>query len=161
MTMGTLVGSWPVDYFLTNLLTPLAILVTAVFAWLYHRRISAKRATLEFAARAELGNPAWLAGRIRFGELTNGWTNSLAKPQNQVAEDVPKIVLYLNHCELVAVAIHQKAMDEAMYKLCGRTAYLQTWKLAKGYIKERRRTPGHETLYENFGRLAEKWERES
>ena len=71
------------------------------------------------------------------------------------------MILYLNHCELVTVAIQEKAMREEMYKLCGRTAYVQTRALARDYIKERRNAPGRKTLYENFQRLAERWEKES
>lgn len=52
-------------------------------------------------------------------------------------------------------------MHEEMYKLCGRTAYVQTWTLARDYIRERRNAPGRKTLYENFQRLAERWQKES
>ena len=140
-----------------TLLTPLVILGTAVFAWLYHRNISAKRAVIEFCSKAELGNSEWVSGKPKFGELTNNWSNSLARKQEP--EDASVIVSYLNHCELVAIAIQENAMHEEMYKLFRRTAYIRTWSLAKAYIKERRQT--HKTLYENFQRLAEKWESEA
>jgi len=71
------------------------------------------------------------------------------------------LVLYLNYCELVAVAIQEKAMHEEMHKLCGRTAYVQAWVLARDYVKERRNAPGRKTLYENFRRLAERWQKDS
>jgi len=146
---------------LEALLTPLTIAGTAIFAWLYHRDISAKRATLEFTANTELGNLAWLQGRKLFGELTGKWTHSLDKNLDRNTDiDSSILILYLNHCELVAVAIQEKAMHEEMYKLCGRTAYVQTWVLARDYIKERRNAPGRKTLYENFQRLAERWEQE-
>ena len=44
-----------------------------------------------------------------------------------------------------------------MYKLCQRTAYVHSWKFAADYIEERRKTPSHTTLYENFEALAKKW----
>lgn len=71
------------------------------------------------------------------------------------------MVLYLNHCELVAEAMQEKAMHEEMYKLCGRTAYVQTWVLARDYVKERRNAPSRKTLYENFQRLAERCQKDS
>ena len=146
---------------LEALLTPLTIAGTAIFAWLYHREISAKRATLEFTISSELGNPKWLEGRKLFGELTGKWTHSLDKNLDRTKDiDSSTLVLYLNHCELVAVAIQEKAMHEKMYKLNGRTAYVQTWVLARDYINERRNAPGRKTLYENFQRLAERWETE-
>ena len=149
----TKISGWP---------TPLIVAGTAIFAWLYHRNISAIRATLEFVTNAELGNPAWLEGRKLFGELTGKWTHSLDKNLDRTKDiDSAALVLYLNHCELVAVAIQEKAMPEEMYKLCGRTAYVQTWVLARDYVKERRNAPGRKTLYENFQRLAERWQKDS
>ena len=77
---------------------------------LYHRNISAKRATLEFVTNAELGNPAWIEGRKLFGELTGKWTHSLDKNLDRTKDiDSAALVLYLNYCELVAVAIQEKA----------------------------------------------------
>ncbi len=52
-------------------------------------------------------------------------------------------------------------MHEEMHKLCGRTAYVQAWVLARDYVKERRNAPGRKTLYENFRRLAERWQKDS
>ena len=48
-----------------------------------------------------------------------------------------------------------------MYKPSGRTACVQTWVLARDYVKERRNAPGRKTLYEDFQRLAERWQKDS
>ncbi len=48
-----------------------------------------------------------------------------------------------------------------MYKPSGRTAYIQTWVLARDYVKERRNAPGRKTLYENFQGLVERRQKDS
>ena len=97
----TRISGWP---------TPLNVAGTTIFAWLDHRNISAKRATLEFVTNAELGNPAWLEVRKLFGELTGKWTHSLDKNLDRTKDiDSAALVLYQNHCEVVAVAIQEKA----------------------------------------------------
>ena len=48
-----------------------------------------------------------------------------------------------------------------MYKPSGRAAYVQTWVLARDYVKERRNAPGRKTPYENFLGLAERRQKDS
>ena len=97
----TKISGWP---------TPLIVAGTTIFAWLDHRNISAKRATPEFVTYAELGNPAWLEARKLSGELTGKWTHSLDKNLDRTKDiDSAALVLYQNHCEVVAVAIQEKA----------------------------------------------------
>lgn len=96
-----------------------------MFAWFYHREISSKRATLEFLTKAEVGNPKRVEAKQAFGELTDGWLRPLDR--ERASDKNPMLVLYLNHCELVAVAIHKKALHAEMYKLCHGATYVQTW----------------------------------
>ena len=143
------------------LLSPAAIILSALLAWLYHRRISARRATLKFVAQSEIASPEWRGQRALFGSLASeggqGLLN-LVNPSNQdqIAQAV-ELAQYLNHCEFVAVAIKQKAMDEKTYKKWQRTAYVKTWEEAQAYVTARRLKRSQPSMYENFEALAKKW----
>ena len=112
-----------------HLVTPAAILISGVLAWLYHRRISARRATLDFVARTEVENPDWREIRALFGNLASGDGQGLLDLVNpstdEQIEQSAKIAIYLGHCEFVAVAIQQHAMDEKTYKQWQHTAYVK------------------------------------
>lgn len=146
---------------LACLLTPVAILVSGFLAWLYHRKISALRATLDFVSRTEVGNPGWRETRSLFIRLASDDGQGLLdlvspKGPSQIDEAV-KVALYLSHCEFVAVAIQEGAMDEKMYKKWQRTNYVTTWRDAEAYITARRKNKSHPSMYENFEALAKKW----
>ena len=141
-------------------LASIAVLVTAGIAWLYHRHISALRATLNFVTLTEIGDPSWRENRAVFLRLTSGDGSNLlglTEPDENQIEKVTKVSRHLDHCEFVAVAIRKRAMHEKTYKLWQRTSYVDTWVKAQPYIVELRRKRNHETMYENFERLAEKW----
>ena len=48
------------------LYTPFAIACTALLAWVYHRKIAARRATIDFISKTEAGNQAWQSQRAFF-----------------------------------------------------------------------------------------------
>ena len=81
----------------------------------------------------------------------------IPKEREQI-NDAVKVALYLSHCEFVAVAIQEGAMDGVMYKKWQRTNYVTTWKDAEAYITARRNNKGQPSLYENFEALAKKWD---
>ena len=58
-------------------LAPVAILLSAVLAWQYHRRISAKRATVDFIASTEVANEFLAKARVRFAELSSNGEKGL------------------------------------------------------------------------------------
>ncbi len=131
---------------------PLVGLLAVLVAWWYQIRISARLATIDL-----LGNGEWMKGREDFAEATKGWTIPFPhEPENY--RHLPRsIVTYLNHCELVAVAIKKGVVNKQMYKLSNRTQYVTTWELASEYIKAERNKPDHRTAYENFEHLALQW----
>lgn len=145
--------------YVATILTPLVLAGSAIAAWLYHRKISIKRSTVDFVLRAELGNSELRAATKEFGGLhRSGSLESIAHSTKQ--EDRQKAVIvsaFLNHFEFVAIAIKEKAMDESIYKQWNRTTYVNTWARAEPYIRARRIANNQHTMYIEFERLARKW----
>ncbi len=67
------------------------------------------------------------------------------------------INMYLNHCELVAVAIDSGALDEEMYKKANQSLYVQAWDRSKEYIQHARAAKSQPTMFERFEILAKRW----
>ncbi len=161
--------------------SPPISVILAIVAWFRHRSISAKRAAVDFI-KAELENEVLADARHHFLDLTRDDGRGLkelieeleepiedsskspsevsALVQSLVQESLAKVHLFLNHCELVAVAIHNRAMDERMYEDWRCTSYIEAWKRAEKFIEVRCRTRPHQpNLYRQFERLADRWQR--
>lgn len=145
------------------LLGPLTILLSALAAWLYHRRISARRNTFDFIASNEVNNAEWGNQRSSFFKLAqSGELLNLVNPQNPRDNDQREksiqVSLFLSHFEFVAVTIKNKAMDEKIYKEWYKTVYVNTWKRSEAYIVARRNQTDQHSIYVEFEQLAKKWQ---
>ena len=145
-------------------ITPVLILLTAFIGWRYHRRISAKRAALDFISKTESGSQAWLSLRQfffeRFPAAAPDFVNMLEREEvtEQEEEEFFRVLEFLAHHELVAVAIEQDAMDENMYRDWNGLVYVKAWKNAKPFIEALRGTdPVGEESYKHFQKVAERW----
>ena len=149
------------DPVLSAALAPLAIIISALLAWVRHEKVTARQAAIDFVVHAEYGSPNWREGRSVFTELAAGdglALIALADPRDhEQIENSVKVAQYLNQCELAAIAIEEKAMDETMYKKLHRTSFVKTWKIADAYIEKRRIKQNQESLYKHFEALAKKW----
>ena len=65
--------------------------------------------------------------------------------------------MYLNHCELVAVAIGSGALDEAMYRKAHQSQYVQAGQRSREYVEHARSTKLQQSMFEHFEALAKKW----
>ena len=72
-------------------------------------------------------------------------------------DEYASINMYLNHCELVAVAIDSGALDEEMYKMADQSPYVQAWDRSKEYIQHARSAKSQPSMFEHFEALAKKW----
>lgn len=140
-------------------LTAIAVVGTALYAKHYHQGISAKRATVDFITRSESGNPTFIEARRVFGEISNKGPEALKSlKKNPDNTKLATVTMYLNHYEVVAIAVGSGALDEDMYKMWNRTVYVQTWKRAHEYIVDARNRKNHPTLLEHFEALAKRWD---
>ena len=139
-----------------------AILVAAGIAWLVQHRISIRRATVDFVSAHESENATLrMAQKLvsRFA-AQKGHPQGLmgllnpSCPDEQNQQDL--ILTMLNHYELVAVAIKERAFSRAIYRRWNRTTYTRAWEHTQSFIQARREQRNQKTAYQNFERLAEK-----
>ena len=148
-----------------TLLGPAAIVFAAVFAKRYHASISAKRATVDFMVAEEANLPLATARKV-FAQSGSKGPKHLTALLNAISSDnaadeqwreYGEITMYLNHCELVAVAINSGALDEEMYMKCYRSSYVQAWDRSKELVNKARTSKSQTTMYEHFEEQAKKW----
>ena len=152
-----------------TLVTPVAILTGAAIAWCAQKGIARRRAAVDFIAQQELGNPEWAKARRVFARVTRS-PDDAAKAETLLAhppkltsgqlEERFAIVAVLEHYEAAAVAIKHEIIDEAIYRECSRSAYVEAWRRAKPLVHEWRRQRRQPSLYEHFEKRAEEWARD-
>lgn len=146
-----------------RLLTLGVLIATALMAWCYHRKIAARRATLDFIHKAEL-NVEWRRLRHRARKLlASSDIDNIAKSSDeQCREKRFELGAYLSHHEFIAAAIRNKTMDKDLYEAWNRTGYASDWKKAEKYVYLRRNrkrcsTGTQSTRYEHFEELGKEW----
>lgn len=83
------------------------------------------------------------------------WTKHLSAE----CDERKAILRVLNNQEFIAVGIRKKAFDESVYKELQCTNVLRVWNASKGFIAEIRRERQKNTLFQDFEKLAKKWEK--
>ena len=139
----------PLEQYLL-LLSPLAVLVAGWFAWREQNRTAARTAAFKFVAEIEVHNPEWQKVILEF---LKSW--KAGEKETSFAYCRWRV---LSHCELIAVAIKNKSMDEELYKQWNAFAYVQRWKLAASYVHTMRREQHQPNLYREFEWLASRWD---
>lgn len=69
------------------------------------------------------------------------------------------ILMVLNNQEFIAVGVRMGAFDENIYKQMQCSNVLRLWKASSGFIAEVRTQTGIPTLYQDFERLAKRWDK--
>lgn len=70
------------------------------------------------------------------------------------------ILKVLNTQEFIAAGVRMKAFDEKVYKEMQCTNVLRLWSAAKGFITELRESDKRPTIFQDFERLATRWEKD-
>lgn len=89
---------------------------------------------------------------------------ALSKAGNHISQLVdsekePTILRVLNNQEFIAVGIRTGAFDEDVYKEIQCSNVLKLWTATSGFIQEVRKIDGKNTLFQDFERLAKRWEK--
>jgi hypothetical protein len=89
---------------------------------------------------------------------------ALSKAGNHLSQMVDgdkeqTILRVLNNQEFIAVGIRTGAFDEGVYKQLQCSNVLKLWTATSGFIQEIRKIDGKNTLFQDFERLANKWEK--
>ena len=122
------------------------------------RERSAKRAALDIITR-EL-QPSWATVRATARQTVTNTDYWSAVVNPQKTEDFERrgiVVTFLNHHEMIAIAIKQQAVDESLFKDWAHATYVHSWDISKGFIGHWKDTTKHNMGLSNFKELAEKW----
>jgi hypothetical protein len=162
------------SYLIRNsLVSPIAIVFSAssagAFAW--HnirtaREINRNQTTLRLILDAEEKDQYRTAQRVFFKEFPETLTapdrakaiyDSRSTDTDHTLYDISQHVdFFLNHYELIAVAIGRKILDEGFYGDWMRSSYTKAWNQALPYIRVTR-ADGDTTSFAQFQSLARKW----
>jgi len=138
-----------------------ALLVSAAGAiWLIYSNGEAEklRATVDLVLNQkqdkELQDALRHVRELREAKVTN-FSKYL---ENRDSEDFKSIMRVLNNYEFIAAGIEEAAFDERLFKRMQCSVLLDNWKVLCGFVMEIRGQYNHPTLFQEFQRLAKKWE---
>ena len=75
------------------------------------------------------------------------------------SDERKSILKVLNTQEFIAVGVRMKAFDEDVYKEMQCSNVLRLWSASKGFITELRESDKAPTIFQDFERLATRWEK--
>ncbi len=136
--------------------------LVAIFSIGHQRAIARKRATLDLILRCDESDFQGLIDdycKIRdnpYGLEKYAQSTEMLSPGD--LKSVGVIDRYLNHYEIVAVGISQEILDKKTYELWMRSAFVNDWNCACGYIsKVRKQSPRNAKNYVEYETLAREW----
>ncbi len=138
------------------------IAITAIFT---QRNVARKRATLDLLSRQEWDGD-YISARKRFIELRDSGEGFIkyAAPEFRTKGEVADIKNILNGYELIAVGIKIGILDEDLYKLWFRSAFLKDWVMARQFIRtirtEAGEHPDEPKIFCEYEGLVRKWVQE-
>ena len=105
----------------------------------------AKKAALDFISAYEIHNQDWLMLRVRIKPILSD------NKRWRIASRTEKqdVLTWLNHHEIIAIAIARKVTDRRFYFKWFGTTYREDWKLAEPFVKALR-SNGSEKYYKEF-----------
>lgn len=136
-----------------------AFLISAIAAVLviyYNGRQARVRALIDLIVQQKMDAELIEATRRVLALKQNGsrLTEHLAE-DSQTRKDILRV---LNNQEFIAVGIRMKAFDEKVYKQMQCTNVIRLWDVSRGFIHEIRGVDERETLFQDFERLACRWQ---
>jgi Domain of unknown function (DUF4760) len=122
----------------------------------HNGRLAKKRALIDLIIQQKSNKDLLAAIQTVYKLAEDG--NHLSKLVGEDSPDRRAILEALNNIEFIAVGIRMGAFDEKTYKQMQYSNVLKLWKVSSGFIHEIRKIDGKETLFQDFERLAKKWE---
>jgi Domain of unknown function (DUF4760) len=121
------------------------------------RGVARRRATLDLIMGEE-SNELILTTRQKYLELrATGHMVQWADPTKASSDEAKILRSILNRYELIAIGIHKKTLNAALYKVFARTGVVRDWIACKPFVIQRRQSTSSPKLYIEFEKLAKKW----
>ncbi len=78
----------------------------------------------------------------------------------KISNDYQLVTTFFNHFELISLGIHKEIIDEGFYKSWYGSSVISTWNYSSEAVGALRVLRGNQLLYQNWEKLAKKWEKE-
>jgi len=132
--------------------------VGAIAVIYYNGKQARVRALIDLILHQKADTELIEATRRVYAMRSNGTSlSSHVEVDSDQRKDILKVI---NHHEFIAVGIRMKAFDENVYKQMQCTNVLRLWSATKAFIYELREKDQKQTLFQDFERLATRWEAE-
>lgn len=130
--------------------------LAAVAVIYYNGKQARIRALIDLIVQQKMDGELIEATRRVYALRANGGPLSAhADKDSQERKDILRV---LNNQEFIAVGVRLKAFDEAVYKQMQCTNVLRLWDASRGFIHEVRRADSKETIFQDFEKLACRWQ---
>ena len=128
----------------------------------HERKIAADRATLDLVVSREIHNPEWSKISATCDSVLSDpkqWGRLFPEERNGERDRTLEmtILTYLNHYEVVAIAIDRRIISEDLYAMWFRNGYVKNWKQAEPFVMHLRRIKKSNTIFDEFKKLAIRW----
>lgn len=123
----------------------------------YNGKQARVRALIDLLMRQKSDQHLVEATRRVHALRTNG--EKLSKHVDKDSEERKDILLVLNNQEFIAVGIRLKAFDEDVYKESQYNNVIRLWNSCKGFVYELREADSKPTIFQDFEKLAKRWEK--
>ncbi|MFT0140745.1 DUF4760 domain-containing protein [Alcanivoracaceae bacterium MT1] len=122
------------------------------------QEIARRRATLDVILRSESETEYLKAYAVFRSEIEcDRGLEHLIDARSDAERSTKRAVdTFLNHYELIAIAIEKNILDDHFYKLWMKTAYIRHFDQAKGYI-DALRTSGSPNAFTEYEKRVEAW----
>jgi hypothetical protein len=150
--LGESTGFW----IQTGVITLSAVIALATVV--YTLRNSRKRATIDLVLHQST-NQALIDAKKKVGELHKRRAQMATYADDgQVDSDETKCILrLLNNYEFIASGIRDGAFDERIYKRMQHGVLVRDWNSLKPFIEQLRVSRDHDTLFQEFQWLGQRW----
>jgi hypothetical protein len=155
VTLAAAPPFWWVAPLVTGLaaLTAAIIAVTAILA---NRKMVRLRASLDLIERTE--------SQQFYQDLRNAFRDAARANFENLSDDLrQKVLMLLNHYEIIAIGCRHNVLDKKFYADWMRSALVRDWRRVENFVWALRHPPNRPPLpglFEHFENLAREWERQ-
>lgn len=123
----------------------------------YNGRQARTRALIDMLMQHKSDKDLIEATRHVYALQSNG--GRLSHHVDKDSDERKDILKVLNTQEFIAVGVRMRAFDEKVYKQMQCSNVLRLWSASKGFIHELREADQRPTIFQDFERLACRWEK--
>lgn len=134
-----------------------ASVVAAIWLIIHNGKQARMRALIDLIIQQKSNKDLYEAIQLVYRLAENG--KPLSSMVENDTEERRKILVVLNNQEFIATGIRMGAFDGKLYKQMQCSNVVKLWNAASGFVHELRKIDNKNTIFQDFERLAQKWEK--